>query len=304
MSLLAIVPGCGADLNSQDGASDASDASSLDGASSDAGSSCLLPGTGQVRVMLQLAPGLDVNPADLWVAAMCTIGTEEYAVRVVRADPSGGPTTLAGLGAGSYVIRAGALVAQGVASPLLVLGAGATTVTSLTLAPGTPRLAMIHTGPGGADAGLDASAPDASGIDASASDAIAPPHDAGPQTGITVGTRIVRMGGTDVLGLAEAMLQPHGSTSFDVTVRVTAADCTQSCSSIALSGAEIRSTSHGDPLGFAVTRFDFDTIAPGATATAERRTIAGSLDSLDLGIDIAVFGAPVDADGGAAPRDL
>ena len=280
-----------------DASVDGADASGSDISTIDGGNTCLSTGTGQVRVMLQMAPGLNINPTDVWVAAMCQMGTEERAVRVVRADATGGVTTLSGLGPGSYIIRASGFVVQGVASSVLDLAAGATNITSLSLVPGVAALGVVHAAPAATDGGLDAS-----GLDASESDTIAPPVDSG-STGQTFSTRIMRTGSTDILGMAEAVLQPRDSTSFDIVVRVTSMNCTQGCARIGLTGAEIRSTNHGDPLDYAITQFDLDAIAPGYVATTQRRTINGNLDSVDLGVAVAVYGAPVDADAGTSAHD-
>ncbi len=278
-------------------AGDSGDAAINDIALTDGPGSCFETGTGQVRVMLQLAPGLDVARSEVWVAAMCLTGSDERAVRVVRADPSGAPTVLAGLGAGSYVVRASAGIVPSVASPRLDLAAGANTVTSLTLVPADAPLVQFRAAPLVVDGGLDASVLDA------AIDAALPAMDAGPSPGgITLEARVVRPGGTDVIGIAHALIQPRDATSFDVTVRVAANDCIL-CSRIGLLGAEIRTTQRGDPLGFAITRFDYDAISPGFTATTDRRTVTGLLGGADLGLSIAVFGGPVDADGGTGVRD-
>lgn len=287
----------------QDDSGHPGDAAIMDLAPGDGGSSaCLGTGTGQVRVMLQLAPGLSVAHSEVWVVAMCLVGLEEHAVRVVRADSSGAPTLLAGLAAGSYVVRASAGIVPSVASTRLDLTAGATAVTSLVLVPSDPPLAQLRAAPVVADGGLDASVIDASVRDA-AFDAAQPASDAAlVPTGVTVEARIVRPGGTDVIGSALAVLQPRDGTTFDVTVRVTAGVCA-SCVRIGLVGAEIRTMQRGDPLGFAVTRFDYDAISPGFTATTERRTVMGSFTSADLGLSVTVFGGIADPDGGMGVPD-
>jgi hypothetical protein len=295
------VSACGPRLSSNENdVETAGDASSLDIGSVDANASCLAAGSAQLNVMLDTAPGLQIDRSEVWIAAMCIAGSEERPVRIVRADPTGHATIIAGLGAGPYVVRVSALVVPGIASTRIDLRAGATALTSLTLAPGDPPLALLRAMPVVTDGGFDASARDA-GLDAAVADAMAPPSDSGPSANVLT-TRIVRAGTTDVLGTAEALLEPRDRTSFDVTVRVTAAADCAACTRLDLAGLELRSTHMGDPLGFAVSTFDYDAIAPGYTATSVRRTLQGTLDDPNLGFALAVFGGPSDPDAGLRDR--
>ena len=303
-----------------------SDASAVDGTAV----GCLGGGTASVSVMLDLAPGLDVARGDVWVAAMCLVDGQERAVRIVHAEPTGAPTEISGLGAGSYVIRASAVIAQGAASSRLDLRDGSTSITSLTLAPGNPPIALLDAMPGSADAGantdaatdatsfsdastdvasdgstsaMDASASDASVSDANPSDVGASDFDAGT-TGMLILGPVVRPGTTEIVGTAAALLHAHDGASFDVRVFVRANYCATQCNDISLDSVELRTDRAGDPLDYAVMTFDTTSLSSGAVASTRAQTLVGSLADFRLGFGAAVFGQPpVVPDAGALVRD-
>jgi hypothetical protein len=274
-----------------------------------AGGACTEPGTGEVRVMLDVAPGAEVDRTQIWVAAVCLLpdgdgGMRERAVRVVRAEASGGATVLAGLGAGRYVVRASARLWPSAESAQIVVRSNSLVLTHLPLSGGGRPIVVARSA--AVDAGTiapDGGVADASAVDAAGADAASP--------GVRLEAPIYRPGSSTPVGALEATLQPRDEATFDALVRVRGNDCGSvgGCARIVVSGAELRVTRGGEPHGFAIATFVGSTgaggdtvVPPGETIFAPSQTLAGDLRGAQVGVSVLLFGAVSDADAGVTQR--
>lgn len=279
----------------------------------DGGTGCLDGGRGEIRVMLDVPPEVNVDPSQVWVAAMCLLpdgdgGVRERAVRVVRWDFTSGSdmTVLAGLGPGYYIVRASAGLWPSVESSRLFVDDRSVVVTHLALGSGARPLAILRVGDAGgarADAGwFDAAARDgSSGREAGS-------LDAATSSDWVIALPIHRAGSTQSVGVLEARLQPRDEAAFDVEVSVRGSECTE-CVRLTVAGVEIRVGRRGEPYGMAVAPFGGSgavrgevLVPPGSGVLAPRRTLPGTLGDPDLGISVALFGTIAEGDAGLAPR--
>jgi hypothetical protein len=266
------------------------------------GGTCSSSGASVIRVHLVMPVDAGVPPGQLWLGALCTDAAgEQHSTRVVTVDPSSPDVQLASLGPGQYVVRASAPTFEGDSSSTLTVHASETLDTSLYLRVGPAPLAIVRAALG-PDAGVT---PGADGGAASLD---------GSSAGLRTfeGPLTLGDGTTEPVGRVQVVLQPRGTTLFDVSVRVQAIACTAVCPPIWLSGVELRLARNGQPAALALATFDGAPVRLEAftTVVAPLRTLPGALDDPDLELDVLVYRAlgPADdagvgGDGGSTLSD-